>query len=179
MTKSLVANRYALALYKAANDQGVVEAIQQELVELKKAFDMNSEIEDILQTPRLTNAKKKEILGLLLDGAHQLVKNAVFVLLDKKRIDEIENFVDEYISIANDAAGIADATVYSTYPLSDSEKANISVNFAQMIGKQSLRIENVIDKNLIGGIRVQIGNQIIDSSLSGKLNRLKKDLIGS
>lgn len=179
MTKSLVANRYALALYKAANEQGVVEAIQQELVELKKAFETNREIEEILQTPRLSNAKKKDIMGLLLDGAHQLVKNAVFVLLDKKRIDEIKNFVDEYISIANDAAGIADATVYSTYPLTDSEKANISVNFAQMIGKQSLRIDNIIDKSLIGGIRVQIGNQIIDSSLSGKLNRLKKDLIGS
>ncbi len=179
MTKSLVANRYALALYKAANDQGVVEVIQQELVELKKAFEMNREIEEILQTPRLSIAKKKEMLELLLNGAHQLVKNAVFVLLDKKRIEEIENFVDEYISIANDAAGIADATVYSTYPLTESETANISVNFAKLIGKQSLRIDNIIDESLIGGIRVQIGNQIIDSSLSGKLNRLQKDLIRS
>lgn len=177
MTKSLVANRYALALYKAANDQGAVEAIQQDLVELKKAFEMNGEIEELLHTPRLSNAKKKDILELLLSGAHQLVKNAVFVLLDKKRIDEIKNLVDEYISIANNAAGIADATVYSTYPLTDSEQANISLNFAKLIGKQSLRIHNIIDQSLIGGIRVQIGNQIIDSSLSGKLNRLKKDLI--
>ena len=115
----------------------------------------------------------------MLNGANQLILNTVYVLLDKKRMDEIINLVDEYIIVANDAAGIADATVYSTYPLTESETANISVNFAKLIGKQSLRIDNIIDESLIGGIRVQIGNQIIDSSLSGKLNRLQKDLIRS
>ena len=56
---------------------------------------------------------------------------------------------------------------------------SISTTFAKKVGKQSLRIENIIDPTLIGGIRLQIGNRIYDSSLSGKLERLKKDLIGS
>ena len=50
----------------------------------------------------------------------------------------------------------------------------ISSAFAAKVGKQSLRIENIIDPTLIGGIRLQIGNHIYDSSLSGKLERLKR-----
>ena len=96
-------------------------------------------------------------------------------MLEKKRINEIVNIVDEFIDFANDAAGIAEAKVYSTRPLTEDESAAISTAFAKKVGKQSLRIENIIDPTLIGGIRLQIGNRIYDSSLASKLERLKRD----
>ncbi len=71
--------------------------------------------------------------------------NTLFVLLDKKRMNEVVNFVDEFIAFANDAAGIAEAKVYSTRPLTADESQAISTAFAKKIGKQSLRIENIID----------------------------------
>lgn len=179
MSNSIVANRYALALFKAAQAKGEVEAVQQQLLEIKKIFVESAELKVLLETPRLSNTKKKELLSQLLNGANQLILNTVYVLLDKKRMDEIINLVDEYIIVANDAAGIADAKVYSTQALTADEEASISTAFAAKVGKQSLRIENIIDESLIGGVRVQIGNRIFDSSLSGKLNRLKKDLIRS
>ncbi len=49
--------------------------------------------------------------------------------------------------------------------------------FAKKIGKQSLRINNIIDPALIGGIRLQIGNRIFDSSLANKLERLQRDML--
>lgn len=177
MSTSIVANRYALALFKAAEEKGQIDAIQQELIEIKTVFQNNSALEELLHTPRLSNAKKKELLAQVLSGANQLVQNAIFVLLDKKRIEEVLNFVDEFTTIANDAAGVAEAKVYSVHALTEEETSAISAAFAAKIGKQSLRIENIIDASLIGGIRIQIGNQIFDSSLSGKLNRLRKDLI--
>lgn len=105
--------------------------------------------------------------------------NALYVLLDGKRINEVIHFVDEFNTFANDAVGVAEATVYSTLSLSDEQSQSISNAFAQKVGKQSLRIDNIIDPALIGGIRLQIGNQIYDSSVSAKLERLKRDLIGS
>lgn len=179
MSQSIVADRYALALFKAAQEQNQTELIQEQLIEIKKAFQQYAELEELLQTPRLSNAEKKELLSNSLKDAHSLVQNTMFVLLDKKRVNETANLVDSYVKIANDAAGVAEATVYSTYELTEQEKNAISSTFAAKLGKQSLQIENILDPNLIGGIRIQIGNRIYDSSLSGKLNRLKRDLIGS
>ncbi|AOV08829.1 F0F1 ATP synthase subunit delta [Sporosarcina ureilytica] len=179
MSKSIVANRYALALFKTAQENGQIDIIQQELLEIKQVFQTNQELEELLQNPRLSIAKKKELLAELFNGANQFVQNLLFILLEKNRMEEILNFVDEFVMIANDAAGVADAKVYSTRALTVKETAAISSTFAAKIGKQSLRIENIIDPSLIGGIRLQIGNRIYDSSLSGKLNRLQRDLIGS
>lgn len=179
MSKSIVANRYALALFKAAEEKGQIDLVQQELIEIETVFKNNPELEELLHTPRLSNAKKKELLAQLLNGATQLIQNAFFVLLDKKRLDEVLNFVDEFTAIANDKAGVAEAKVYSLHALTEEQKKSISATFATKIGKKSLRIENIIDSSLIGGIRIQIGNRIFDSSLSGKLDRLKKDLIKS
>jgi F-type H+-transporting ATPase subunit delta len=179
MSKSVAAKRYALALFELAQENGQTGPIQEDLRELKKVFLDNKELGHLLESPKLSLAKKKALLTDLFKGANMLILNTLCVLLDKKRINEVVHVVDEFNAFANDAAGIAEAKVYSTRPLTDEESQSISKAFAQKVGKQSLRIENIIDPSLIGGIRLQIGNRIYDSSVSAKLDRLKRDLIGS
>lgn len=179
MSQSVAAQRYAQALFELAQKNGQTGQIQADLLELKKVFQTNKELGQLLDSPRLKTAKKKELLADLFKGANQLILNTLFVMLDKKRIDEVVNLVDEFTAYSNDAAGIAETKVYSTRLLTADESQAISTAFAQKIGKQALRIENIIDPSLLGGIRLQIGNIIYDSSVSAKLERLKRDLIGS
>ncbi len=179
MSKSIVAKRYAQALFELAQVKGQTDLIQEELREFKKVFQNNEELNQLLRNPKLTVDKKKELLTTLFKDANSLIQDTFFVLLEKKRINEMINFVDEFVDFVNDAAGIADATVYSTRPLTESESAAISSTFARKVGRISLRINNIIDPTLIGGIRVQIGNRIFDNSLVNKLERLKRDMIGS
>ncbi|HJF30418.1 MAG TPA: F0F1 ATP synthase subunit delta [Sporosarcina psychrophila] len=179
MSQSVAAKRYAQALFELAQKNGQTGPIQEDLIELKKVFQTNKELGQLLDSPRLKTVKKKELLADLFKGANQLILNTLFVMIDKKRIDEVVNLVDEFTAFSNDAAGIAEAKVYSTRLLTADESQAISTAFAQKIGKQALRIENIIDPSLIGGIRLQIGNNIYDSSVSAKLERLKRDLIGS
>ena len=179
MSQSVAAKRYAKALFELAQEKGQTNSVLEDLHELKIVYNDNKELEQLLGNPRLPMAKKKELLADVFKGANPLIINAMYVLLDRKRMNEIVSLVDEFNALANDASGIAEAKVYSTRPLTEVESASISTTFAKVVGKQSLRIDNIIDPSLIGGIRLQIGNRIYDSSLSGKLERLKKDLIGS
>lgn len=179
MSRSVVARRYATALFDLAQEKGQTAAVQENLLVIKKVYQEHAELEQLLNSPRLSIANKKDVLAKSFKGANTLVLDTLFVLLEKKRLQEVLNLVDEFVLLANDAAGIADAKVFSTRLLTEDESASISSVFAKKVGKNSLRIENVIDPSLIGGIRLQIGNQIYDSSLSGKLDRLKQDLIGS
>lgn len=179
MSKSVVASRYALGLFNLAEENGQTSSIQEELLELKKVLVDNPEFEQLLNNPKLATTSKKELLGTVLSSVNKFIQNTLFVLLEKGRLNETINLVDEFNTLANDSVGIAEATVFSTRPLTADESAAISTTFGRKIGKQSLRIENSIDPSLIGGIRLQIGNRIYDSSLSAKLERLKKELIGS
>ena len=178
MSKSVVAKRYAIALFELSQKNGETSSIRQELLELKKVYTGNEELGQLLGNPKLTMTKKTELLEAVFSKSNPLIKNTLFVLLKKKRMNEIVNLVDAFNTLANDAVGVAEAQVYSTLALTAEESEAISSTFAKKIGKQSLRFENIIDPTLIGGVRLQIGNRIFDSSISGKLDRLKKDLVG-
>ena len=179
MSQSVVAERYATAVFELAQQHGQTASVQEELNELKQAFRDNKGLNELLTSPKLSTAKKKGVIQTVFNGVNPILMNTLFVLVDAKRLDEVQNVFEQFHKLANDAAGIADAKVYSTIPLTEMETNSISSTFAQKIGKQSLRIENIIDPSLIGGIRLQIGNQIYDSSLSSKLGKLKRNLIGS
>lgn len=179
MSKSVVAKRYGVALFELAQEKGQIDTIQQELLELKKVFQMNQELEQLLNNPKLAMTKKKELLANLFQKANPLIQNTLYIMLEKNRLAETVNTIDEFIEHANEAAGVAEAKVFSTRALTEEESQGISTAFAGKVGRQSLQIENIIDPTLIGGIRVQIGNHIYDGSLSGKLERMQRDLIGS
>ena len=74
------------------------------------------------------------------------------------------------LNLANEERGVADATVYSIRPLTEAETEAFLQAFAAKIGKDRLRIENIVDSNLLGGIKVRIGNRIYDGSFVASLN---------
>ncbi|MDV6378265.1 F0F1 ATP synthase subunit delta [Sporosarcina sp. GW1-11] len=177
MSQSVIAKRYAVALFEAAQEKQQTPAVQADLKELKKVFAGEKEFGEMLISPKFSPQQKKEFIGQFFSEANQLVLNTLYVLIDAGRIGETVNLINDFQELANEASGIAEAKVYSTRPLSEDEINAISTAFAHKVGKQSLNIENIIDPSLLGGIRLQIGNQIIDSSISAKLARLERQLI--
>lgn len=173
----MIAERYAVALFDAAQEKQQTLAVQADLKELKKVFEAEKELSELLVSPKFSIQQKKQLIGQFFSEANQLVVNTLYVMIDAGRINEIQNVIDDFQQLANDASGIAEAKVYSTRPLTVEESNAISTAFAHKVGKQALHIENIIDPSLIGGIRLQIGNHIYDSSVSAKLERLERQLI--
>ncbi len=175
---SQVSERYALALFQVAQKHDSSLAIEHDLREVKKVFDMTPELYNLIVSPKLSADKRTKLINEVFHEANSFVVNTLQLMAERKRLNEIGSMADEFIALSNDSQGIEDATVYSTRPLTEEERASISSVFAKKIGKQSLRIENIIDLSLIGGLRIQIGNRIYDSSVSTKMARLKRQLIG-
>ena len=86
------------------------------------------------------------------------VQNTLQLMVDRHRTDAIVAMADEFIELANDAKSVADAKVYSVRPLTEAETEAVSTAFATKIGKNTLRITNITDSNLLGGIKLRIGN---------------------
>ncbi|RSK28943.1 F0F1 ATP synthase subunit delta [Bacillus sp. HMF5848] len=177
MRNASVAKRYGLALFTIAKEQQLIQEIENELRVVKEVFSQNKELTTLLQSPKLSLAKKKEFLKNVFTDISTNVLNTLFLLTDKQRIDQTTAVVDSYIAYANEDRGVAEATVYSVRELSTEELSTISQTFASKIGKQSLNIENVVDDSILGGVKVRIGNTIYDGSLTRKLVRIKKDIM--
>ncbi|MCP3739774.1 F0F1 ATP synthase subunit delta [Rossellomorea sp. BNER] len=177
MSSSAVAKRYALALFEISKENKQIETVEAELRVVKQVFLDNKELGVLLETPRLTVQKKKAILKDAFANVSLPVLNTILLLTDRHRGDQIVGVVDAFIELANEEHGIADATVYSVHSLTDDEKNAVSASFSKRVGKKSLRITNVRDEDLLGGLKVHIGNRIFDGSLKGKLNRLERELV--
>lgn len=178
MSNSMVAKRYALALFQLANEHQILEQVEDELRVVKTVLSNNPEMSAVLKSPKLSNEKKKEILKEAFASVSTYVVNTLMILIDRHRNDQITDMADHFIALANEERGVAEAKVYSTRPLTDSEREALSASFAKKVGKKSLRIENIVDTNLLGGIKLRIGNRIFDGSLRGKLDRLERKLLG-
>lgn len=170
----VVAGRYAKALYETAVQEGRTEEVEQELRALTFAFNDDKDVQKFISTPNISEAAKWEVLERVLDGKlSKLVVSLVKLLLERGRIDILPELLNSYIKITGNALGLADATVYTTYLLSEEEKVAVAKEFGALVNKK-IRVLNVIDKDLLGGMKIRIGDTLYDGSLAGKLERLEK-----
>ena len=177
MSNTMVAKRYASALFQIANEHQILGQVEEDLRVVKEVLEYNSDLKAVLKSSKLTIDKKKEIVKNAFASVNMYVLNTVLLLIDRHREDQIVEVTDQFLELANEAMGIAEAEVYSARELTDAEREALSATFAAKIGKKSLRIENIVDSNLLGGIRLRIGNRIYDGSLRGKLDRLERKLL--
>jgi F-type H+-transporting ATPase subunit delta len=173
----MIARRYALALFQIAKERQLLGVVEEELRVVKEVIQYNSDLKAVLKSTKLSKEKKKEILKAAFASVSEYVLNTLLLLIDRHRDDQIVNVVNEFIELANDEMGIAEAEVHSFRPLTDEEREAISVTFAAKVGKKSLKMENFVDSNLLGGVKLRIGNRIYDGSLRGKLDRLERKLL--
>jgi F-type H+-transporting ATPase subunit delta len=179
MSKDIVANRYAVALFQLAKEKHLLETFEEELRSVKDVFQTSKELHMFLEQPNISNIKKKELLSQAFSFLSQPILNTLFLLIDNHREDIVTEIVDAYFDLANEERNVADAIVYSVRPLTEDEKAGLAEVFAKKTGKDAIRIKNIVDDNLLGGIKVRIGNRIYDGSLQGKLTRIQRELLNN
>jgi F-type H+-transporting ATPase subunit delta len=178
MSDTSVAKRYAAALFQIAKEQNLLDTMEEELRAIKEVFSSNNELQAFLQHPKVSAEVKKQFIGEVFADLSIQVKNTLFLMIDSHRTDVISQMAADFIELANEERSVAQAQVYSVRPLTEDEREAVSSAFAAKVGKRTLRIENIVDRSVLGGIKLRIGNRIFDGSVSGKLERLERELLG-
>ncbi|WP_334072195.1 MULTISPECIES: F0F1 ATP synthase subunit delta [Paenibacillus] len=175
MSREIVAaKRYAKALYEIAAQEGRTLEVENELKALTSSFKSGDEIERFIASPNISSETKWELISRAIeDKLSKPVVSLMKLLVERGRTELLPELLEGYIQISGEALGMANATVYTTYPLNEEEKQQVEAEFGQLV-KKKIRIENVIDKDLLGGMKVRIGDTLYDGSLAGKLERLEK-----
>ncbi len=176
MSETIIAKRYADALFQLGEERSNLHQLESELITVREVYASNPKLVHVLQHPRVTLDQKKQLVAESFKPFSKEVQHTLQLLVDRHREEIIPEMIAHFIKRMNDAKGTADAEVYSVRELSDKEKQRISETFAPKVDKRSLNLTNIVDPEIIGGIRLRIGNRIFDGSVSGKLRRMQREL---
>lgn len=179
MSNSVVAKRYADALFQLGREKNSLDQLVADFLEVRQIFTNDQKLNVFLKHPKIDNEKKKQFLADVFKGADPVVINTLKLLVDRHRTSTIPSIVDHLVALVNDTKGIADATVYSIRELNTDEKEQLQTSFAKRLGKRSVQITNVVDPKILGGMKIRVGNTIYDGTVSNKLNRISLSIVSA
>ncbi len=172
---AVVARTYARALFEAAKDEGRIEPVRDELATFVQAVDEVPELRSLILNPELDPQTKAAALDAVLEGADQLIRNFVRVVTRKGRAAQLDEIAREYEAFVAAEEQIMSVELTTAYELSDDEASAIVKQIEEASG-QRVEAARTVDPDLIGGLVLKAGSLEVDSSVRGRLDRLRRDL---
>jgi F-type H+-transporting ATPase subunit delta len=174
LSTNAIARRYAKALIQVAAEQGTVEQYHSELEAFSKALVPGAEAAEVFSAPSYGIEAKREIVKELASrlNVSMTIRDFLLLLLDRKRLEQLDAIIESYRSFADEAAGILRSDVTSAVPLSEKQVAELRTALEKATGKQVV-LSVSDDPLLIGGVVTRIGDKVFDGSIRTQLTKIQ------
>jgi F-type H+-transporting ATPase subunit delta len=166
--------RYAEAAFQLATRDGSIESWRRELEQAAATAD--GQLMDVLANPALPLDERLAAADRVFADLSQQVRNIIFLLVRRRRIEQLPRVAAEFIRLDERRQGITHATATSALPLTDLEVKALTARLEQMTGGR-VALETDVDEDLLGGLIVRVGDRLIDGSVRGRLERLRQQLV--
>ncbi|MGN9162478.1 F0F1 ATP synthase subunit delta [Clostridium sulfidigenes] len=165
--------RYALALYEMCKEAGNIETVLQELGEVVEEMDNNEGLIKIIRNPQINKHNKKRIFEELFKGKiEDELLSFLLLLIDKGRILYLREKYNQFRLVYLKNNNTVVAKIKSVIPLNHNERETIKSKLEKRYEKTVI-IEEEIDKSLLGGMLISVGDETIDGTIKTKLMDLK------
>ncbi|MDR0569708.1 MAG: ATP synthase F1 subunit delta [Clostridiales Family XIII bacterium] len=171
-----IGTTYAAALYEAARDRDKIDLIAEELSGLLKVFDDEPQFLLLLCSPSVGAVAKKSLAAQVFKGkiSDELL-NFLFVLVDKRRIGQFRVIAKAYQKLLDERTGLSKGLAYSAVPLPAGKLARLEEETGKLLRK-NVKLESLVDDQLIGGVKILIDGKLIDASVRKRLEDLREQL---
>lgn len=174
-----IARRYAKALYEIAQFHNMIETYDQQLRECIQVLKEDSQIGEFIRNPENSSSAKHNLIERLLE---QKVKKEVIqflkLLIDKNRMDLLAEIQSAYSEEVQQHTKSLTVRVITAFPLQQKEKEKIRNKLQEKYHVSRVELEIEVERGLIGGIKLIVGNEIIDKSYKGAIESLKNHMMG-
>ena len=175
MKSTRTAFRYAKATLAYANENKFSDKVAEEMQELIELHESSRQLNGLLSNPFLPNTKKQSILRSILPNPSDVTQKLLSLLISNNRLFLLKEVAKSYINLFNEQQGELNATVISAIPLTQNLEKQIHGKLEDFSGKKIFLL-NKIDKSLLGGFILKIGDMEFNSSLAYKLKTFKAKL---
>jgi F-type H+-transporting ATPase subunit delta len=174
---SASAQRYAAAAFGVAAEAGELDQWQATLDELARILRMAS-ARIVFTSPAVSVPDKRAALDRILPGASPLLRNFLHILAERDRLDEVPGMAEALHELINRQRGIVTADVTTAVPLDADLQRLLAERLAAYLQRspQQVTIRTHVDPGIIGGVIARVGDQLIDDSVRGRLERLRQAL---
>jgi F-type H+-transporting ATPase subunit delta len=175
---SETANRYALALYELANEDSELEVVEKNVNELLVIYSTCKELKNFIKNPTQSQSIQLEILNRISIQMNlsKIIKNFLGVLVTKRIIFFIKKIFISFLSLVSKQRGELKASLVSSKNLTSDELENLNKDLSQTMGAPIV-LDYKVDENLIGGLKMQIGSLMIDTSIINKLKKYEQTML--
>ena len=169
MNFETIARPYAQAIYDHS------KGWEKDLGQLELALE-TSEVQRLIDSPQLAYKEKTEVFLSLFEGQiESKTSNFIKVLGESKRISLLPHISKEYRKLLSGTKGSSEVLITSAFDLTDEQLKKVTDSLKGRYG-DSLTVEQVIDKSLIGGFSIKCGDEVTDYSVKGKLEKLRNQI---
>jgi F-type H+-transporting ATPase subunit delta len=178
MLKKKIAEPYAAALVDLGRSTNTLSFITKDITNIIKIFYENDSLSEYLINPLYSKTAKKEVLDKVFEPLllNQNTKNFLNLLVQRSRIDLISLIAQKYSNIINSLENIKLANIKTAIPLTSEQEKEIIEHLKVKTRAKDIELFTVVDKTLLGGLKIEISSTIIDVSLKGQLRQLATQL---
>ena len=172
-----IARPYAEALFKACSAQAGSDLNSAVAwVDELAAIAANPQLRQLARNPKVT---ADQVFGVVAGVARttlpELARNFLHTVIDNDRVDALPEVAEQFRALVNRQSGSSDAVVYSAFAMDSAALAELSVSLEKRFGRK-LNLSVQQDDSLIGGIRVVVGDEVLDTSVKARLEQMKAAL---
>ncbi|MGD9693190.1 MAG: ATP synthase F1 subunit delta [Phycisphaerales bacterium] len=176
-----LARLYATSVFELAQEQGgqsAIEDVASELSEILELARADKRFGEFLSSRIVPADKRRASLEKIFKGrVSDLTLKFLLVLNDKDRLANLGAVVAAYDEAVQERFGRVEVDVYTATPVDRAGVDRITATLRKVLGKDPV-VHPYTDASMLGGLRVQVGDQLIDASLSTRLRRMRERLTG-
>ena len=175
---SETSERYARALYELATENSDLENTKKNISELLDLYNSNLDLKSFIKNPTQSQKNQLEIINKLSVSMNlsKILKKFLSILVLKRRIFFLEKIAKSFLSLVSRKKGMLEATLISSKKLTEEELKNLNNELAKVISSQ-VNFNYKVEENLIGGLKMQVGSLMIDTSIKSKLKKYEQIMV--
>ena len=175
---SETSERYSRALFEVVNEAKELDKVENDVRNFQLLFNSSHEIKNFIQNPTQSINTQNSVIHLLAEklGFSKNLKNFFLLLIEKRRIFFVKKISESFLRLCSKKRGEIKASLISSKELSQSDLDKINKELSQSMGA-TLKFDYVVDKNLIGGLKLQLGSFMIDTSIKNKLKKYEQAML--
>ena len=174
----LISKTYGDALFELAVEEDKVDALLQEIEQLRQVLSENEDFGRLMNHPKIIKEEKIQVARNVFEGrmSDELL-GFLIIIISKDRYRDIDAILDYFIAEVKKYKGIGIATVTTAVPLREEQCKKIEQRLLDTTSYTTMEMNYMLDKSLIGGMVIRIGDRVVDSSIKTKLSELQKELL--
>ncbi len=173
----LVDKTYGDALFELALDNGQTDTYLEECLGILNILKENEELMKLLTHPKISKEEKAKVVGNVFKGrVSDDITGFLLLILKKDRQTMIPEILEYFVDRVKEHKKIGVATVTTAVPLSEAMKKSVVDKLTATTDYVSFEMNYLVDKDIIGGMIIRIGDRVVDSSIRSKIESMAKEL---